>query len=71
MPREGLMDSLEDAGLAVAIVMSPGSTELSVTLDAGKFETSCDTVPKYGVSSKECWRESGVAELLEANRIGR
>ena len=40
MPREGLMDSLEEAGLAVAIVMSHGSTELSVALDAGKFETS-------------------------------
>ena len=40
MPCEGLMDSLEDAGLAVAIVMSHGSTELSVALDARKFEMS-------------------------------
>jgi hypothetical protein len=40
MPCEGLMDSLEEAGLAVAIFMSHGSTELSVTLDARKFKTS-------------------------------
>ena len=40
MPCEGLMDSLEEAGLEVAIVMSHGSSELSVTLEVEKFETS-------------------------------
>jgi hypothetical protein len=40
MPCKGLIDSLKEAGLAVAIVMSHGSTKLSVTLEVEKFETS-------------------------------
>jgi hypothetical protein len=66
------MDSLDESGLAVSgMLMSHGSSELSATLDTGKFKTSRGTVLKYELSSNKCWRESGVVGPFDAGRNGR
>jgi hypothetical protein len=61
------MDSLDESGLAVpGMSMSHGSSELSATLDTGKFKISGGTVLKYELSSNKCCRESGVVRPFDA-----